>query len=111
MLSTSHASSRARMVESLESRFASVSVKAAVIAALTVLMLWPLSRVESLVNERQTLQAHAYTVIAEGFGGSQILGAPIITVDTQDRTVVVNPATKGTTETWTAGAPLHLLPD
>jgi inner membrane protein len=99
------------MTETLENRFASVSVKAVVIAALTVLMLWPLSRVESLVNERQTLQAQAYSVIAAGFGGSQILGAPIITVDTQDRTVVVNPATKGTTETWSEGAPRHLLPD
>jgi hypothetical protein len=35
-----------------------------VIAALTVLMLWPLSRVENLVTERQTLQAQAYAVIA-----------------------------------------------
>jgi inner membrane protein len=106
-----HKTSGATMVESLENRFASVSVKAVAIAALTVLMLWPLSRVESLVSERQTLQAQAYAVIAAGFGGSQILGAPILTVDTQDRTVVVNPITKGTTETWTEGAPLHLLPD
>lgn len=99
------------MVESLESRLTSVSVKAAVIAALTVLMLWPLSRVESLVSERQTLQAQAYAVIAEGFGGSQVLGAPILTVDTQDRTVEVNASTKNKTETWSKGAPLHLLPD
>ena len=107
----SHKTLGATVIESRENRFASVSVKALVIAALTILMLWPLSRVESLVNERQSLQAQAYSVIAAGFGGSQILGAPIITVDTQDRTVVVNPATKGTTETWTEGAPLHLLPD
>jgi inner membrane protein len=99
------------MVESLESRFASVSVKAVVIAALTVLMLWPLSRVESLVSERQTLQAQAYDLIAAGFGGSQVLGAPILTVDTQDRTVEVNPTTKARTENWAEGAPLHLLPD
>jgi inner membrane protein len=99
------------MVESLESRFASVSVKAAAIAALTVLMLWPLSRVESLVSERQTLQAQAYAVIAAGFGGSQVLGAPILTVDTQNRNVEVNPSTKNKTETWREGAPLHLLPD
>jgi inner membrane protein len=106
-----HETSGAMMVESLESRFASVSVKAVVIAALTVLMLWPLSRVESLVSERQTLQAQAYDVIAAGFGGSQVLGAPILTVDAQDRTVEVNPSTKNRTETWTEGAPLHLLPD
>jgi len=35
-----------KMTPSLESRFASVSVKAVVIAALTLLMSWPLSRVE-----------------------------------------------------------------
>ncbi|HTB87120.1 MAG TPA: cell envelope integrity protein CreD [Steroidobacteraceae bacterium] len=98
-------------MESLESRFASVSVKAAVIAGLTLLMLWPLSRVESLVSERQTLQAQAYDVIAAGFGGSQVLGAPILTVDTQDRKVQVNRATQERTETWAEGAPLHLLPD
>ena len=99
------------MVENLERRFASVSVKAVAIAALTVLMLWPLSRVESLVNERQTLQAQAYAGIAAGFGASQVLGAPILTVETQNRTVVVNPSTKDRTETWRDGAPLHLLPD
>jgi inner membrane protein len=99
------------MVESLESRFASVSVKAVVIAALTVLMLWALSRVERLVSERQTLQGQAYDVIAAGFGGSQVLGAPILTVDTQDRTVEANPSTGNRTETWSEGAPLHLLPD
>jgi len=99
------------MVESLERRFASVSVKAVVIAALTVLMLWPLSRVERLVSERQTLQGQAYGVIAAGFGGLQVLGAPILNVGTQDRTIEVNPSTKDRTETWNEGAPLHLLPD
>jgi inner membrane protein len=70
-----------------------------------------LSRVESLVSERQTLQAQAYAVIAAGFGGSQVLGAPILTVDTQNRTVEVNPSTNNRTERWSEGAPLHLLPD
>ncbi len=99
------------MVESLESRFTSVSFKAVVIAALTVLMLWPLSRVETLVNERQALQAQAYHVIAAGFGGSQVLGAPILSVETQNRRVEVNPSTQIRTETWSRGAPFHLLPD
>lgn len=99
------------MAESLESRFASVSVKAVVIAALTVLMLWPLSRVESLVRERQALQAQAYQVIAAGFGGSQVLGAPILSVETEERSVEVNPSTNAKTETWAKGASLHLLPD
>jgi inner membrane protein involved in colicin E2 resistance len=65
------------MMQSLESRFESVSFKAAVIAGLTLLMLWPLLRVENLVTERQVLQHQAYDVIAAGFGGAQIVGAPI----------------------------------
>src|SRR5208283_192197 len=95
----------------LERRFESISVKALVIGVLTVLMLWPLWRVETLVNERQTLEHQAYEVIAAGFGGSQILGAPILSVDTQKRSVVVDAGTKSSTEMWAAGAPIHLLPD
>lgn len=99
------------MAESWGRRFESVSIKAVMIAALTILMLWPLSRVESLVRERQALQAQAYQVIAAGFGGSQVLGAPILSVETEDSSVEVNPSTNAKTETWTKGAPLHLLPD
>jgi inner membrane protein len=98
-------------VQSVERRFESISIKALVIAVLTVLMLWPLSRVESLVSERQALQHQAYDVIAAGFGGSQIVGAPIVSVDTQERSVVVDPLTKISSEVWAAGPPLHLLPD
>jgi hypothetical protein len=47
-------------MQSLERRFESTSVKAVVITILTVLMLWPLSRVESLISERQNLQHEAY---------------------------------------------------
>jgi inner membrane protein len=101
----------AKIMPSLERRFESISIKALIIAALTVLMLWPLLRVEYLVNERQALQHQAYDVIAAGFGGSQIVGAPILSVDTQERSVVVDSLTKNTTEVWAAGAPLHLLPD
>jgi inner membrane protein len=92
-------------------RFESVSLKAAIIAALTLLMLWPLGRVQSLVSERQALQAQAYEVIAAGFGGAQVLGAPVLSVDTQERTVVLDPATKSSSETWARGASRHLLPD
>jgi len=89
----------------------SVYVKSAVIVALTLLMLWPLACVERLVSERQALQHQAYDVIAAGFGGAQTLGAPILSVDTQDRSVIVDPSTKSSAEDWTPGAPLHLLPD
>lgn len=98
-------------MRSVERKFESISIKALVIAVLTVLMLWPLSRVESLVSERQALQHQAYEVIAAGFGGSQIVGAPIISVDTQERSVVVDPSTKISSEVWAAGSALHLVPD
>lgn len=99
------------MTAGLENRYASVSFKAGIIGLLALAMLWPLSRVESLVSERQALQAQAYEVIAAGFGGPQVLGGPIISVSTQERTLVVDPNTKGSTEAWSEGAPLHLLPD
>jgi hypothetical protein len=39
-------------MQSLKSRFESVSFNAVVIAGLTLLILWPLLRVENLVTER-----------------------------------------------------------
>ncbi|MGA2188460.1 MAG: cell envelope integrity protein CreD [Steroidobacteraceae bacterium] len=98
-------------MQSSDGRFEPISIKALVIATLTVLMLWPLWRVESLVTERQALQHQAYDVISAGFGGPQIVGAPIISVETQERSIVVDPATKISTEVWSAGPPLHILPD
>ncbi|HME37967.1 MAG TPA: cell envelope integrity protein CreD [Steroidobacteraceae bacterium] len=98
-------------MQSVDPRFASVTVKSLVIGGLTLLMLWPLMRVESLVNERQALQHRAYDVIAAGFGGSQILGAPILSVDTEDRSLIEDTTTKKSTISWAPGAQMHLLPD
>jgi inner membrane protein len=98
------------MMQSLEGRFESVPFKAAVIAGLTLLMLWPLVRVENLVTERQVLQHQAYDVIAAGFGGAQIVGAPILTVEALERSVATNTHTLIGTETWTPKE-IHLLPD
>ena len=98
-------------MQSLERRFESISVKAVVITTLTVLMLWPLSRVERLISDRQSLQHEAYAVIAAGFGGPQVVGAPILSVDTVQRTVRVDSSTKISTDLWTAGATLHLTAD
>ena len=81
-------------MQSLERRFESISVKAVVIAILTVLMLWPLSRVETLISERQNLQHEANAVIAAGFGGPQVVGAPILSVETLQRTVSVDSSTR-----------------
>jgi inner membrane protein len=98
-------------MQSLERRFESISVKAVVIAILTVLMLWPLSRVETLISERQNLQHEANAVIAAGFGGPQVVGAPILSVETLQRTVSVDSSTRISTDLWTAGPTLHLTSD
>jgi inner membrane protein len=98
-------------MQGLERRFESISVKAVVITILTVLMLWPLSRVESLISERQNLQHEANAVIAAGFGGPQVVGAPILSVETLQRTVSVDSSTRISTDLWTAGPTLHLTSD
>jgi inner membrane protein len=67
-------------------------------------------RVENLVTERQVLQHQAYDIIAAGFGGAQIVGAPILTVEALDRSVATNPRSVIGTETWTPKQ-IHLLPD
>jgi inner membrane protein len=99
------------MAQSSAHRFDSVWVKSGVIAALTVLMLWPLARVENLVSERQARQHQAEEVISSGLGGAQIIGAPILSVDTEQRSVIADPANKTSTEEWSAGCPLHLTPN
>ena len=89
-------------MQNLERRFESISVKAVVITILTVLMLWPLSRVESLISERQNLQREAYAVIAAGFGGAQVVGAPILSVETMQRTVSVDSSTRNAADSSTS---------
>jgi inner membrane protein len=88
-----------------------ISLKALLIAVLALLMLWPLWRVESLVMERQSVQQQAYDVIAAGFGGPQIVGAPILVVETEERSVSIDPTTNVRTQVLKRGPALHLLPD
>jgi inner membrane protein len=96
-------------MQRLEHHFEPIWVKALIIGGLSLLMLWPLARVESLVSERQELQHQAYGVICAGFGGMQTVGGPILSVDTQD--VLVDPSAKDRAQILRAGAPMHLLPD
>src|SRR5260221_14729295 len=98
-------------MQNLERRFESTSGKAVVITILTVLMLWPLSRVESLISERQNLQHEGYAAIAAGFGGPQVMGAPILSVETVQRTFSVDPTNKVSTDFWREDSTLHLTPD
>jgi inner membrane protein len=96
-------------MQRLEHPLESIWAKALMIGGLTLLMLWPLARVASLVSERQELQHQAYEVISAGFGGPQTIGGPILSVDTQD--LIAGPSANNTTEVWRRGRPMHLLPD
>jgi inner membrane protein len=96
-------------MQNLEHPLESIWAKALIIGALALLMLWPIARVGSLVSERQELQHQAYGVISAGFGGSQTIGGPIISVDTQE--LVVDPSGNNPIEVWRPGAPIHLLSD
>jgi inner membrane protein len=88
-----------------------LAVKSGIIAGLTLLMIWPLTRLEGLVNERQAIQAAAAQTIADGFGGEEVVGGPLINVPTEERTVVRDRDTQTTHEVWKTGGPLHLLAD
>jgi inner membrane protein len=96
-------------MQRLEHPAESIWLKALIIGGLTLLLLWPLSRVGSLLTERQELQHEAYEAISAGFGGAQTIAGPILTVDTQD--LIGDPSARNASDLWRAAAPMHLLPD
>ena len=60
-----------------------VTAKVLGIGALALLMTIPLMEVNGLVRERQALRTTAVAQIAQGWGGSQVLGGPVLVVPTQ----------------------------
>lgn len=67
----------------------SVTLKAATIGVIVLVLLIPLSMLRGLVSERAKLREHAYTRVAEGWGGANVLGGPMLIVPTE-RTYVEN---------------------
>ncbi|MGH8241616.1 MAG: inner membrane CreD family protein, partial [Steroidobacteraceae bacterium] len=65
----------------------SVTLKAVLIGVIVLLLLVPLGLLRGLVTERSALREQAYTRIAEGWGGSAVLGGPMLVVPTQ-RTIL-----------------------
>ena len=59
-----------------------VTAKVLGIGVLALLMTIPLLQVSNLVRERQQLRAAAIAQIAQGWGGAQVLGGPVLTVPT-----------------------------
>jgi inner membrane protein len=63
----------------------SLMAKVLGIGLLTVLMQLPLMQVRGLVAERQQLRETAITQIAQGWGGRQVLGGPVLAVPTRQQ--------------------------
>ncbi|MFC5524682.1 cell envelope integrity protein CreD [Rhodanobacter ginsengisoli] len=59
-----------------------VTAKVLGIGVLALLMTIPLMQVNGLVQERQQLRETAVTQIAQGWGGDQVLGGPVLVVPT-----------------------------
>lgn len=98
-----------RQVRSLSERFGPWFGKALLIAGLTVVLLWPLARVERLVDERQQLRMTAFESIASGWGGSQQIGAPLLSVPMQKRSWIPYETAEKRTERWLDSAPTRLV--
>ncbi|HEV7123403.1 MAG TPA: cell envelope integrity protein CreD [Rhodanobacter sp.] len=63
-----------------------VTAKVLGIGALALLMTIPLLQVSGLVHERQQLREQAIAQIAQGWGGEQVLGSPVLVVPTLRQT-------------------------
>jgi inner membrane protein len=59
------------------------AVKALVIGGIVLLLLAPLMMLRGLVSERTSLREHAYARVADGWGGSAIVGGPLLIVPTE----------------------------
>ena len=57
------------------------------IGVIVLLLLVPLGMLRGLVTERSSLREQAYARVAQGWGGSAVLGGPMLVVPTQ-RTVI-----------------------
>ena len=82
-----------------------VTAKVLGIGLLALLMTIPLMQVRSLVSERQQLRETAIAQIAQGWGGAQVLGGPVLTVPTQQQ---ITPADSGPLQSgaaqWRSGS-------
>jgi inner membrane protein len=77
-----------------------VTAKVLGIGVLALLMTIPLMQVSGLVRERQQLRVNAITQIAQGWGGRQVLGGPVLVVPTLRQET----STGATTPQWHAGS-------
>ena len=82
-----------------------VTAKVLGIGVLALLMTIPLMQVSGLVSERQQLRETAIAQIAQGWGGQQVLGGPVLTVPTLSQVAVAEnqpPQTRAGSESMLA---------
>jgi inner membrane protein len=82
-----------------------VTAKVLGIGVLALLMTIPLMQVSGLVSERQQLRETAIAQIAQGWGGQQVLGGPVLTVPTLTQLAVAEnqpPQTRAGSESMLA---------
>lgn len=85
--------------------FQSITVKVFGIGFLALCMLIPLVQVSELVRERASLRTEALTRIADGWGGPQVLGGPILAVPRSARA----PQQMATAHGWVAAEEVEVL--
>jgi inner membrane protein len=77
-----------------------VTAKVLGVGVLALLMTIPLMQVRGLVGERQQLRTDAISQIAQGWGGKQVLGGPVLVVPTLRQVAAEGQATPR----WQAGS-------
>lgn len=75
------------------------------VGALALLMLLPLWKVQSLVDERQGMRQAAVDQIAQGWGGQQVLGGLVLAVPTREPMTLSNNEVREISDTT------YVLPD
>lgn len=77
-----------------------VTAKVLGVGVLALLMTIPLMQVRGLVRERQQLRTDAISQVAQGWGGKQVLGGPVLVVPTLRQVAAEGQATPR----WQAGS-------
>jgi inner membrane protein len=93
----------------LMDRMGPLFLKTATIAVLTLFLLWPLARVQGLIEERRSLEQQAQARIAESWGGMQWVSGPVLSIPMQRRTWVPYESAVDRVERWIDAPDLQLL--
>jgi inner membrane protein len=85
-------------------------LKTATIAILSLILLWPLARVQGLIEERRDLEQQAQQRIADSWGGIQWASGPVLRIPMQRRTWTPYESAADRIERWIDAPDLQLLP-